>query len=109
MKKELRTYKTKQEKEPFIDWLHSLKDRMGRAHITNRLDRVACGNYGDCESVGDGVYELKVHYGPGYRIYFSEQRETIVLLLLGGSKRTQDKDIKKAKQFWKEYRERCYD
>lgn len=109
MKKEIRTYRTKQGKEPFIDWLKSLKDRVGRANITNRLNRVSLGNYGDCESVGDGVYELRIHYGPGYRIYFSEQKETIVLLLLGGSKRTQANDIKKAKQFWAEFRERSYD
>lgn len=107
--KTLRTYRTKQGKEPFIDWLESLKDRVGRATITNRLNRVVHGNYGDCEPVGDGIYELKVHPGPGYRVYFSEQNETILLLLLAGSKRTQAKDIKKAKQFWAEFRERCYD
>jgi putative addiction module killer protein len=106
--KELRTYRTKQGQEPFIDWLESLKDRVGRANITNRLNRVVHGHYGDCEPVGDGIYELRVHYGSGYRVYFSEQNETI-LLLLAGSKRTQTKDIKKAKQFWAEFRERCYD
>lgn len=109
MKKELRTYRTKQGKEPFIDWLSSLKDKVGRAFITNRLNRVALGNYGDCKSVGNGVYELRIHYGPGYRVYFSEQRETIILLLVGGSKRTQTKDIEKAKQCWTEFRERSYD
>lgn len=109
MKKELRTYRTKQGKEPFIDWLNSLKDRVGRANIYNRLNRVALGNYGDCEPVGQGVYELRIHYGPGYRVYFSEQRETIILLLLGGSKRTQAKDIKKAQQFWTHFRESNYD
>ncbi len=109
MKKELRSYRTNDGKEPFIDWLKSLKDRTGRANITNRLNRVVHGNYGDCEPVGDGVYELRIHYGPGYRVYFSEQKDTIILLLLGGSKRTQLRDIKKAKQFWAECRERCYD
>lgn len=109
MIKELRNYRTTEGREPFIDWLNSLKDRVGRANITNRLNRVALGNYGDCEPVGEGVYELRVHYGPGYRVYFAEQQETIVLLLLGGSKRTQVKDIKKAKQWWTEFRERYYD
>jgi putative addiction module killer protein len=109
MKKELRYYRTEEGKEPFIDWLGSLKDRVGRAHITNRLNRVTLGNYGDCDPVGGGVYELKIHSGPGYRVYFSEQERTILLLLLGGSKRTQDKDIKKAKQYWTEFRERFYD
>ena len=98
MKKELRIYRTNQGNEPFIDWFNSLKDRVG-ANITNRLNRVALGDYGDCESVGDVVYELRVHYGPGYRLYFSEQKETIILLLLGGSKRTQTNDIKKAMTF----------
>jgi putative addiction module killer protein len=109
MKKELRFYRTEEGKEPFTNWLGALKDGIGRAHITNRLNRVILGNYGDCEPVGDGVYELKIHYGPGYRVYFSEQEGTIVLLLLGGSKRTQDKDIKKAKKYWNEFRERFYD
>lgn len=109
MKKELRFYRTKEGKEPFVGWIEQLKDKVGRANITNRLNRVAIGHYGDCESVGDGVFELKIHYGPGYRIYFSEQEHTIVLLLLGGSKRTQAKDIKKAKQYWAEFRGRCYD
>lgn len=109
MKKELRFYRTKEGKEPFTDWIEALKDVMGRAHITNRLNRVSIGHYGDYKSVGGGVYELRIHYGPGYRVYFSEQQDTIVLLLLGGSKRTQLKDIQKAKQYWAEFRERCYD
>lgn len=108
MKKELRIYRTKEGKEPFIDWLESL-DSTQRACITNRLDRVALGNYGDYKSIDDGVYELRIHYGPGYRVYFSEQQYTIVLLLIGGNKRTQSKDIKKAKKYWAEFRERSYD
>lgn len=109
MKKELRLYRTKGGREPFTNWLESLKDGLGRAHIANRLNRVTLGNYGDYRSVGDGVNELKIHFGPGYRVYFSEQENTIVLLLLGGSKRTQAQDIKKAKQYWSEFRERLYD
>src|SRR5689334_12324502 len=109
MRKEIRIYRTTEGKTPFIEWIESLKDEVGRAHITNRLNRVAVGHFGNCESVGDGVRELKIHYGPGYRIYFTEQENTIVLLLLAGSKKTQTKDIKKAKEYWKEFRERCYD
>jgi putative addiction module killer protein len=109
MKKELRTYRAKSGKTPFTDWLSSLKDIIGRAQINNRLNRVALGNYGDCDSVGDGVYELRIHYGPGYRIYFSEQSDTILLLLVGGNKRTQKRDIKIAKQYWAEFRECNYD
>jgi putative addiction module killer protein len=109
MKKELRTYRTKEGKEPFTEWLGSLKDTIGRAHINNRLKRVVLGNYGDCDPVDNGIKELRVHYGPGYRIYFSEQENNISLLLLGGSKRTQSRDIKKAKKYLAEFRERCYD
>ena len=109
MKKELRTYRTKDGEEPFTDWLAALKDGIGRAHITNRLNRVILGNDGDCKSVGDGIHELRIHYGPGYRVYFSKQEHTILLLLLGGSKRTQDKDIKKAKQYLNYFREKFYD
>lgn len=109
MKKELRTYRTETGKDPFTEWLGSLKDITGRAQITNRLNRAALGNYGDCEPVGEGIHELRIHFGPGYRVYFSEQRDTILLLLLGGSKRTQKQDIKKAKQYWAEFRERNYD
>lgn len=109
MKKELRIYRTKTGKEPFVDWIEALKDSIGRAQVTNRLNRVSIGNRGDCKSVGDGVHELRIHYGPGYRVYFAEQQDTIVLLLLGGSKRTQTKDIEKAKQYWADFRERCYD
>lgn len=99
MKKEIRIYRTKKGLEPFIESLESLKDTTGRATIANRLNRISLGNYGDCRSVGNGVHELRIHYGPGYRVYFAEQENTIVLLLLGGSKRTQNKDIKKAKDY----------
>jgi putative addiction module killer protein len=109
VQKELRIYRTKEGSEPFVEWLESLKDNIGRAHITNRLNRIIAGNYGDYKSVGDGVYELKIHFGPGYRVYFSEQENTILVLLLGGSKRTQSKDIKKAKQYWVDFQERYYD
>lgn len=109
MKKELRIYRTSKGKEPFTEWLESLKDKIIKAQITNRLNRVTYGNYGDHKSVGNGVYELRIHYGTGYRIYFAEQEKTLVLLLIGGSKKTQDKDIQKARQYWEEFRERCYD
>jgi putative addiction module killer protein len=109
MKKELRTYRTKKGEEPFTDWLGALKDGVGRAHITNRLNRAVLGNYGDYKLVGDGVIELRIHYGPGYRVYISEQERTILLLLVCGIKRTQDKDIKMAKKYLAEFRERFYD
>ncbi len=108
MEKELRIYRTHDGKEPFSGWLASFKDKITKAQITNRLNRVIQGNYGDCEPVGSGVCELRIHYGAGYRIYFAEQEETIILLI-GGSKKTQSKDIQKSKKYWEEFRERCYD
>jgi putative addiction module killer protein len=109
MEKELRIYTTKNGKQPFLKWLESLKDSIGRAKITNRLNRLVNGNYGDYKPVGEGVQELKIHFGPGYRVYFTEQESTFILLLIGGNKRTQISDIKKAKHFWAEFRERSYD
>jgi len=68
-----------------------------------RIARVEVGNSGNCGSVGDGVFELKFHFGPGYRVYFGEMDDTIIILLNGGAKKSQKKDIKKAKEYWKEY------
>jgi putative addiction module killer protein len=107
--KEIRIYRTREGKEPFVEWNKSLKDKVARAQVGSGLDRLVNGNYGDCEPVGEGVYELRIHYGPGYRVYFVEQEKTLILLLIGGSKKTQKKDIKKAKDYWMEFRERCYD
>lgn len=91
-------------KNPFIDWLESLKDRKARAQIKVRLDRVRLGNLGDHKSVGNGVMELRISYGPGYRVYFGRVGKKIILLLCGGDKSTQAKDIKKAKEFWDHFR-----
>ena len=91
---------------PFKDWLDGLKDIAGRARIRIRLDRVRLGNLGDSRSVGGGVYELKVAHGPGYRIYFALEGERVVLLLMGGDKSTQSKDIVKAKSFREDWMRR---
>jgi putative addiction module killer protein len=109
MHKELRTYRTRDGKEPFTDWLLTLKDRVTRVQIRNRVNRISLGNYGDYKSIGEGVYELRISYGPGYRVYFAEQTNTIVLLLIGGDKSSQEKDIAKAKQYWKDIKGRIYD
>lgn len=106
MQKELRYYETAEGRKPFIEAIASLKDKIVRAHIQNRLDRVAVGNFGDYKSLGEGVYELRIHYGGGYRVYFAEVDKTIVLLLMGGSKQTQKRDVIKAKAYWKRAQER---
>ena len=89
--------------EPFTDWLYGLRDAMGRKRILVRLARLAHGNYGDCEPVGEGVSELRMFFGPGYRVYFGEDENNIVVLLYGGDKGSQSQDIKEAKVYWKEY------
>jgi putative addiction module killer protein len=87
------------------DWLNGLRDAKGQVIIETRLDRLSQGNFGLCKAVGEGVLELKIHFGPGYRVYLAEDGPRIVLLLVGGDKATQEKDIKVAKRYWLEYRE----
>jgi putative addiction module killer protein len=104
--RELIIYETETGDEPFVFWLESLRDRKAKAIIQKRLDRVSLGNFGDCKSVGDGVHELRIDYGPGYRIYFAQAGLLIVLLLCGGEKNTQAQDILLAKQFWGIFQQR---
>jgi putative addiction module killer protein len=89
--------------EPFTQWLYGLKDSMGRKRILIRITRLEQGNYGDCEPVGDGVSELRMFFGAGYRVYFGEDADNIVVLLCGGDKGSQKQDIKQAKAYWREY------
>ena len=90
-------------KEPFTEWIYGLRDVMGRKRILARVSRLQQGNYGDCEPVGDGVSELRMFFGSGYRVYFGEHGNDIVVLLYGGDKGSQNKDIQQAKAYWKEY------
>jgi len=106
MKKELRFYRTLDGKEPFTHWFETLKDKKIKAQLKNRLERVAVGNNGDCKALGDGIFELRVHYGPGYRMYFAEKGNYFILLLAGGTKANQKKDIKNAKAYWEDFKER---
>jgi putative addiction module killer protein len=76
---------------------------MGRKRILIRISRLQQGNYGDCEPVGEGISELRMFFGPGYRVYFGENGNDIVILLCGGDKGSQDKDIQQAKIYWEEY------
>ena len=89
--------------EPFAKWLEDLRDGQARRRILTRLRRVEQGNYGDYKSLQDGVYELRLTFGPGYRVYFGEDGDTVVVLLSGGDKSTQGKDIEQAKIYWKRY------
>lgn len=82
--------------EEFDAWLSALKDKIGRARIAHRIRSAEHGNFGDCESVGEGVSEMRVHVGPGYRVYYTRRVEVVYLLLLGGDKSSQKRDIKRA-------------
>jgi len=82
--------------EEFDAWLSALKDKVGRARIAHRIRSAEHGNFGDCESVGERVYEMRIHVGPGYRAYYTRRGEVIYLLLLGGDKSSQKRDIKRA-------------
>jgi len=103
--RELRVYETGSGACPFEDWLDGLRDAMGRARIRVRLDRLEQGNLGDCKSLGEGVRELRIDCGSGYRVYFAEDGPVIVLLLIGGDKGTQAKDIRTARKYWNDYQE----
>ena len=83
--------------EEFNDWLIALKDQIGKALIIKRIRSAEAGNFGDCEPVGEGVSELRIHYGLGYRAYFTRQGSVVYFLLLGGDKSTQKRDIQRAK------------
>lgn len=80
----------------FDQWLSSLKDRAGAMRIATRIDRVEDGDFGDVAPVGEGVSEMRIHFGPGYRVYFVQRGQEVVILLAGGDKSTQSKDIKSA-------------
>ena len=102
----VREYLTAGGRSPFNEWLLGLRDLKGRARIRTRLDRVKLGNLGDHVSVGDGVFELRLFYGPGYRMYYGLPSATVVLLLCGGTKGTQQRDIRTARAYWIDYRRR---
>ena len=102
--KELRIYETTDGKRPFDEWLDRLRNKTTRARIASRLNRIALGNFGDVKSVGDGVSELRLAFGSGYRVYFGQDGDKIVLFLCGGDKSTQEKDIRLAKVYLEDYR-----
>jgi putative addiction module killer protein len=87
--------------EPFSDWLDD-QDLKTQSIVFSRLDRVSLGNFGDCKQIkdGEGVWELRIDHGPGYRIYFGKKGMTLIILLVGGEKKSQSRDIAKAKRYW---------
>ena len=91
--------------EVFDAWFEALRDKQAARRIQARIDRVEEGNFGDCQPVGEGVSEMRIHYGPGYRIYMAQRGAEIVILLAGGDKATQNKDIKTALGLAKQLKE----
>lgn len=103
---EIRRYAKSNGKVPVDDWLKKLRDNKIRLRIQQRLRRVSLGNFGDYKFIREGVFELKLDFGSGYRIYFSKIEQTIILLLCGGDKGTQNQDIEKAVEYLKDYENR---
>jgi putative addiction module killer protein len=103
---EVRRFVTESGVDVFGRWLLSLNDQRARAKINIRIARLAVGNFGDCKSLGRGLFELRIDYGPGYRVYFSRVGLTVVLLLCGGDKRRQSADIERANNLLDNYHDR---
>ena len=99
-------YVTEDGKNVFRTWIRKLKDNTARARIRVRLNRIRLGNFGDCKPVGEGVNEIRIDYGPGYRVYFSRNDFAVVILLCGGTKKKQSEDIKLAQKYWADYQRR---
>ena len=102
---EILIYDNENGKEPFTEWLNSCSKNT-RAKIFTRLDRVEQGNFGDYKHIDNDIYELRIHSGPGYRIYYGKMENAIILLLTGGTKSSQKRDIAKAKKFWDDFNRR---
>ena len=103
---ELRVYQRQDGRQPFNEWLAELKDLQARARIRTRLGRLALGNFGDCKALDGGVLELRVDWGPGYRVYFARIGAVVLLLLCAGDKTSQSQDIERAKSYLEDYRTR---
>lgn len=102
---EIDYYQSQSGYTPFRNWFETLRDRNAKAVIDARLIRLRLGNLGRCATLGAGLYELKINYGPGYRVYFDKAAQKLILLLCGGDKSTQAQDIRIAHRYWKDFKE----
>ena len=103
---DVQDYVTQEGKDPFKDWIASLADRMARARLLARVQRMAAGNFGDCKPLDGGVWELRIDHGPGYRVYYARAGSRLELLLIGGDKRRQQTDIATAIDYWQDWQRR---
>lgn len=101
--KKIKHFQLESGEVPYQEWYSGLKDKGLKGFIFDRLDRLERGSFGKTRWVGPGVWELKIKHGPGYRIYYGRDGDTLVILLCGGDKSTQDKDIAKAIKYWEQY------
>jgi putative addiction module killer protein len=108
IEQEVRVYARSDGSEPLTDWLRGLRDGASRNRIRQRLARLRLGNFGDARPVGDGVQELRIHFGPGFRVYFGREGDAVVILLCGGDKGSQERDIERAKDYWRDHRSRSH-
>jgi len=101
---QIKIYETSTGKRPFDVWLQGLKDQKTQVAVDMRIERIKLGNFGLCKSLGDGVYELKIDFGPGYRVYFGKIGLRVILLLCAGNKQSQQKDIAKSKKYFQDFK-----
>ena len=103
---EIRHYLTQNEYDVFMEWRQRLRDTQAKIAIDRRINRIELGNFGDHRFCRDGVWEIRIDVGPGYRVYYAIAGHQVVLLLCGGDKRTQDADINRACEYWADWQER---
>ncbi len=103
---QISNYLTANGRDTFSEWLANLADRQARARVLVRVHRMAAGNFGDCKPIAEGVWELRIDYGPGYRVYYARVGEKLLLLLIGGDKRKQQADIDTALSYWNDWNRR---
>ena len=103
---DIQDYVTQEGKDPFKVWIASLADRVARARLLARVQRLAAGNFGDCKPLEGGVWELRIDHGPGYRVYYARAGGHLILLLIGGDKRRQQMDIATALDYWQDWQRR---
>ena len=103
---EVQDYLTAEGQDHYAEWLTGLADRQARARVLVRDNRMAAGNFGDCKPVADGVWELRIDWGPGYRVYYAQAGKRLILLLVGGDKRKQQADISDALAYWNDWQQR---
>ena len=107
--REVRVYARSDGSEPFTQWIRGLRDGTTRNRIRQRIARVRLGNIGDARSLGGGVHELRIPFGPGYRVYFGREGDAVVILLCGGDKSTQRRDVESAQDYWRDHGSRAHE